>query len=169
MSISKRLIDQQRRRGGKLTTPSELHAGGDLEYRMSQKSVNDMIKRLSDYEMKVGKKVVRKAVRSGSKVIQDRIRFAAPKITGTLRRNIVTRVRFSRRSKSIYALIGAKWIQDSNKNPAIYMHILEHGGKYLSRGTNPFAEVAFNASRQQAVASVVNTMKTEINKLRSLV
>ena len=135
-----------------------------MQFSINQRDLDKMIGRLGMFEKKIGKKVVRTAVRKSSNSIKDRIKFSAPAESGQLRRNLKVKVKTNNRTKTIYGIIGAKWLEDTNKNPAIYIHILEHGGKHKPAGTNPFAREAFDASRQQAAAIVVSELRTGFAK-----
>lgn len=132
---------------------------------IDQKSIDEMVKKLQNFENKVGKKVIRTAVREGSKTIKKSLRDNAPTDTGLLKRNITFKMRTAKRYKGIYSIIGAKWLEQ-NKNPAIYIHVLEHGGKKLSRGTRPFAKRAFDRVSSRARADVINSMKQGVEGLR---
>lgn len=158
MSIMKRMLEQKMPRN-KISNASDLHTGGDINISLSKRDIDAMVAKLSRFETKLTNKVVRTAVRKSSNEIKERIKFAAPKDSGQLRRNLKVKVRTNKRTGSIYGLIGAKWLED-NKNPAIYMHVLEHGGKHKRKGTNPFAAEAFNASKPQAVARILSELKT---------
>ena len=141
------------------------HAGGDISVALDQKSVEDMIKKLKNFEKKVGKKIIRTAVKEGATTIKESIKANAPTDTGLLKRNIAVKTRVAKGGKGIYSIIGAKWLEQ-NKNPAIYIHVLETGGKKLSAGTRPFAKDAFNKAATSARADVIQSMKRGIRELR---
>lgn len=133
-----------------------------------KREIDRMVKQLSWTSDKIRRKAVRKAVTAGGKVLQKAIKESAPVYTGTLKRNIGIRNRTYARSQLFYSIVGAKWLEQRN-NPAIYMHILETGGKKLSRGRNPFARQAFEKASPSARAKVISTLRSEVANIRGRV
>ena len=110
----------------------------------------------------IAKKVSYRAVKAGTHYLEQKMKADAPIDTGDLRRNIAHKVK--RYSGTIYGIYGSKWV-DKQKNPGIYIHILEHGGKHYGKGLNPFARRSFNSNRQAAEALVLRFMKAGIAAL----
>jgi HK97 gp10 family phage protein len=138
-------------RGG---VASKSHAGGDMTFTFDAKEIDRIMKNLQKFDDKIKKKIVRTSVREAGKVFVDGLRTAVPndsgRGTGLLRRKMTQSVKMKR--GFVNSTIGAKWVEGKD-NPAIYVHILEHGGsgKYRkTRGTNPFAKRAFDRKRSFA-------------------
>ena len=142
----------------------------DISVKWDHKSFDGMVRTLERFEKKVRNKVLRDTVRETGKIFVNELKSSAPKDSGTLKRNIKQKVRTKK--NYIYSIFGAKWVGESGttkgKNPAIYIHVLEHGGKKRSSGTRPFARDAFNRKRAQAVALVKKRMSEAYRKANSL-
>ena len=130
-----------------------------------KRDIDRLVKQLASTSEQIRKRGVRRAVTAGGKVLQKAIKSATPVDSGTLKRNIGVRNRTYKRSQLFYSIVGAKWLE-RKQNPAVYMHILETGGKKLSRGRNPFARQAFEQASPAARAKVVSTLRSEVAKIR---
>lgn len=150
------------------TVATKHHAGGDLTFDFDERDFDKMIRELQKFDEKLRKKIMRQSVREAGKVIVRNLRTAVPndsgRGTGVLRRKMTQQVRMKR--GFVNATIGAKWVEGP-KNPAIYVHILEHGGskKYRkTRGTNPFAKKAFDRSRGPAKAKLDSELRNAFRR-----
>jgi HK97 gp10 family phage protein len=128
----------------------------DLTIKWDQPSFDGMIRKLERFDRRVRNKVIRETVREAGDIFVKEIKSATPQKTGLLKRNIKQKVKTKR--NYIYSIFGAKWIGESGttrgKNPAIYIHVLEHGGRKRSRGTKPFAREAFKRKRGKGISLV---------------
>lgn len=128
----------------------------DLQVKWDESSFQEVISRLDRFERRIKNKVIRETVREAGDIFVKEIKSASPKSTGLLKRNIKQKVKTKR--NYIYSIFGAKWLGESGttkgKNPAIYIHILEHGGKKRSKGTRPFAREAFKRKKGQGISLV---------------
>lgn len=150
------------------TTASKLHAGGDLTFEFDEREFNKMLKELQKFDDKLKKKIMRTSVRETGKLIVRNLKTAVPNDSGrgigVLRRKMSQSVKMKR--GFVNATIGAKWVEGPD-NPAIYIHILEHGGskKYRkTRGTNPFAKKAFDRSRPQAKVKLESELRNAFRR-----
>lgn len=147
-----------------LTITSKANTGKDITFDFNPRDIDKIMKNLQKFDDKLKKKIVKTSVREAGKVFVDGLRTAVPndsgRGTGLLRRKMTQSVRMKR--GFVNSTIGAKWTE-GKKNPAIYVHILEHGGsgKYRkTRGTNPFAKRAFD--RKRPLAGI--KLKSELEK-----
>lgn len=128
----------------------------DLSIKWDQPSFDGMVRKLERFDRRVRNKVIRETVREAGDIFVKELKSSTPKQTGLLKRNIKQKVKTKR--NYIYSIFGAKWLGESGttkgKNPAIYIHILEHGGKKRSKGTRPFAREAFKRKRGQGISLV---------------
>ena len=145
------------------TTASKHHAGGDLTFDFDPKEFDAMVRKIQKLNDKLKKKIMRTSVREAGKVFIDGLKTAVPNDSGRgiglLRRKMSQSVKMKR--GFVNATIGAKWVEGKD-NPAIYVHILEHGGsgKYRkTRGTNPFAKRAFDRKRPTATLKLESELK----------
>lgn len=135
----------------------------DLTFDFDEREINKIMKNLQKFDDKIKKKIVRTSVREAGKVFVSGLRSAVPndsgRGTGNLKRYITQKVKTKR--GFVNSTIGAKWVESKN-NPAIYVHILEHGGsgKYRkTKGTNPFAKKAFDRKRPEAGFKLESELK----------
>ena len=142
----------------------------DIAINWDSKDFDGMIRTLERFEKKVRNKVLRGAVRETGDIFVKELKSSAPKDSGLLRRSMKQKVRTKK--NYIYSIFGAKWIGDSGttkgKNPAIYFHVLEHGGRKRSSGTNPFARDAFDRNRSKAVSLVKSRLSEAYRRASSL-
>lgn len=142
----------------------------DVQFKWDTKSFDGMIRNLEGFQRKVRNKVIRETVREAGGIFVKELKASTPRHTGMLRRNIKQKVKTKR--NYIYTIFGAKWVGESGstkgKNPAIYMHVLEHGGKKRSRGTNPFAKSAFKRKRSMAASLVKRRLADSFKRAEAL-
>ena len=89
------------------------------------KELDRKFKRLASDSIRL--KVVRKAARAGGTVIAKTVRRNAPTVTKTLKKNIRQKVKWYRGSGTIVSVIGARSRKVDGRNPANYLHLVEHG------------------------------------------
>ena len=129
------------------------------------KGIDEVKKSLFQYSEKLGKKVIRDALGKGIQLIARQARKNAPKDTGRLRKNIISRnSKLARRRGQIgkFATIRTKGKKDSQKN-AFYGRFVHDG--YKPRGFSrpvqgrPFMRQAFNQQKLQATQLAIRLMK----------
>jgi len=141
-----------------------------MQINWNQPSFDGMIRNLEGFQRGIRNKVIRETVKEVGEIFVKELKSSAPKDTGILQRNIKQKVKTKR--NYIYSIFGAKWLGESGttkgKNPAIYIHVLEHGGKKRSRGTKPFAKEAFNRKRDKGISLVKRRLMGAFDRAREL-
>lgn len=105
--------------------------------------IKDIDRRLRTLPLRLQKKVIRQAMRSGMKLMAQHVRQLAPVLTGTLRSNVVVRAGFKSRTRRGAVTIDARIdANDETKRTSaktgktvFYPAIVEYGVK--KRGIRP--------------------------------
>lgn len=131
---------------------------------MKVQGLQEATQALRELDRKAQKRIVRKALRAGGKVIQDKARTEAPTRTGALKRNV--KIRGGRASKGSVALnigIGAR----DFTGKTFYGGFVQYGHRIGKRALgskrklvppNEFLTRAFDATKEQAVTVVVQAL-----------
>lgn len=121
------------------------------------------------------KNVTLKGVKAGAKLVQEAEKARAPKQSGALKQAIGIKSQKGTRGKTAaYAIIGArvkvrKQVRRGRSKkktlavPAKYLHLVDQGTKYI-RGRR-FAQAAFGATKQQAIAAAGKVIGAEVQRL----
>lgn len=114
----------------------------------------ELNRKLRELPRKVQRRGLRRAVRAGAEPIRERAEELAPRRTGRLARNIVTRYRTSRVDRAV--------IEVGPGLRAFY-------GKFQELGTSrhparPFLRPAFDAGKDAAVRQIGDTLRQEIER-----
>ena len=132
---------------------------------MHIKGLDEMRKKLAALDGAVAKKLIRRALRAGAKVIATQCKADSPVRSGLLRSKI--RVRSGKRRRNhirINVAVGKKDFQGET----FYAGFVDRGrksGKRGSRNRRPipgskFLEKAFDKARPRAAAAILDTLKT---------
>lgn len=124
-------------------------------------SFERVLKNFSDLERRVIRKRLKEIVKEGGNTFLQEMKSRVPTDTGLLKRNLTQRVKMKK--DGIYTLAGAKWLEQA-KNPAVYIHILETGGKVKPKGTNPFMKKSFESKQKLVEKTILSRLKGEVEK-----
>lgn len=108
--------------------------------------------KLDQLEPKLAKKIMRKALREGQKVISKEAKANAPKDTGALRKSIS--VRAGKRSVSkmtFYTIIS----EGTNKAKRWYGNVIEWGSKKRGIEAQHYMRQAFNTKAEEAKQTTI--------------
>tara|TARA_B100002019_G_scaffold111531_1_gene95953 strand:- start:14144 stop:14548 length:405 start_codon:yes stop_codon:yes gene_type:complete len=133
----------------------------NVTIKLDKKSLLEVESNFRGMENRLIRKELKHIVREGAKMFVKSAKAQAPRLTGTLQRNITEKTRIRR--GNIYSLIGAKWLEQK-KNPALYIHILETGGKKKPVGDNPFLADSFRQKRKAVESHILKRLKGEVEK-----
>lgn len=122
------------------------------------KGLKEVIKNLKELEPKVQKKVVRKALREGTKIVQKEMQGEAPTDTGALKKSI--KVRAGKQKKHS---LSVKVETDKSQFPdQYYSAFVEFGTS--KQPAQHFMENAFKAKEDEARQRMVEALKDGIEK-----
>ena len=124
-------------------------------------SFERVLKNFSDLERRVIRKRLKEIVKEGGNTFLQEMKSRVPTDTGLLKRNLTQRVNMKK--DGIYTLAGAKWLEQA-KNPAVYIHILETGGKVKPKGTTPFMKKSFESKQKLVEKTILSRLKGEVEK-----
>jgi HK97 gp10 family phage protein len=153
---------------------------------MKLTGAKEIEKKLRELEPKVGRKVVRQALRSGAKIIQKAQKDSAKSVVGgslgsKIARNIVVRA-MKKKTKNRYgvtALINPKeesFIHHTKDNKRYYIPAaIEYGHAKPGRGggssppkdvpARPFMRPAFDAEKENAANVIISELKKGIERI----
>jgi len=123
-------------------------------------NVKDLVKDLDGLKKNLQNKILRKATTKAARIFAAEEKKLVPVDTGTLKRNIITKVKTSKKS-GVFGLAGAKSVtvdfDGQIKNPAKYSHLVEKGTVH-SR-PQPFIEPAAKNKEGEALQIFANEIK----------
>lgn len=145
---------------------------------MEIRGAKQLEKRLNEFGPKVAKKVIRKSMRAGAAIIRNRTKVNTPRVSGDLRRSIITRKAKGDR-KGTFALLqlfNVKKFPDLIRNNktgkrAFYPASVEYGraapGDFGgSKVTKPqrFIRRSFDESSDQAAQKILHDLRVGIEE-----
>lgn len=141
------------------------------EINIVVRGAGETIKELFKFSDKLGDRVTKLALRNAANFMKKRMKLAAPKITGRLRRAIVVRAsKLNTRRKrgviGVYITVKAGKTRRDN-NGAYYAGFVEHGHKAGSgkvAGSN-FVRNTFNKTKRTAVRLMVENIESSGKQL----
>ena len=138
--------------------------------RVQVEGLKELDAKLKDFDGKLAKTIVKRALRAGAKVTLTSARALAPQKTGRLRSAIKVMAGKSRKGYvSITVGIGKKWFEGDE----FYAAFQEFGWKSGRRGlgdkrkANPgehYVEGAFDETKHAAVARITEVLREQIEK-----
>ena len=123
----------------------------------------DPVGRLEFVKVQVKKRILKKAIRAGTKVIVSDVKSKVPILSGALKRSISTKVDSLKDGSVTYGIIGPRSgftarIRNRIVKPSRYAHFLELG--YHAR---PFLLPAWQSGKGTYLATVQNVVLEELN------
>lgn len=116
---------------------------------------------LKDLEPKLAKKVLRKAVRQGAKILKEETEKEAPKKTGALAGSVKIKTRFKKSVISAQTVIG----EGAFKGETWYAAAIEFGTSKMA--PNPFMQRAFDAKKDEVARVTEAAIKQGIEDIAS--
>ena len=133
---------------------------------MRLEGASDLERKLKRLEAKVAKKIVRRAVRDGAKVIMAETKARCPVDTGRLKRSFAIRA-----SKGKRSFFGVAVFPSVKKEPDLVSHSKDGTRQYYPavveygtsrRAARPFMRPAFDATKYKAAQKTIDVMNREI-------
>jgi HK97 gp10 family phage protein len=147
--------------------------GSNVTVRFQLTGVGPLLQTLNRLRRGLRNRILRKALRRGSKPMVQAVRALAPTDTRELRRSIGTRSRTYRRGGVIVFVIGPRnrpsmqvpkgGVKPRRYNPAYYAHLVELGTR--RSGKFPFVRPGFIAAQGRAHAIIVAEIKQGIDNV----
>lgn len=101
------------------------NSGGAVRGRLQLKGFKEFEKRLQELPKRLAKKLLRRALRSGAKVIQAEVKARTPVVSGAGRRSI--KVRAAKGKKKGQVAVAVQTSAGDFKGEQFYMSFLEYG------------------------------------------
>ncbi len=113
------------------------------------------------------KKILKKAIRAGTKLVLAAVRGRVPVASGALKKSLTSKVDSAKGSTTVYGIVGprSKWqkvFKGKVKKPSRYAHFIERG-----RFARPFLMPAFQANKQAYLNAVQDVVAAEIKAVLS--
>ncbi len=125
----------------------------------------DIVAAFRDLKDHLKKNALRKALRAGANLLLESIQSRTPRRTGNLLRNIVVRVRATRKTIRARVTVNKRGKAGDPAN-AFYYRFLEKG--FTTRGGEkrilPFVEPAVSATQQKAAQVVIDALDEAIKR-----
>ncbi|MBI1347242.1 hypothetical protein GC163_13255 [bacterium] len=124
------------------------------------RGLNRVLKQLRNLEPKLSKKVLRKALREGAKVVQKEAKSTIPKVSGTTRKSL--KVRAGKRSKHTirFKMVTAFPKSDAD---AFYYSFVELGTQYIRRRN--YLKEATDRKRHEVLRQVEQSIRAGLQSL----
>jgi HK97 gp10 family phage protein len=126
-----------------------------------------LLKRLESVPAKIAKKMFRKSLREGAKVIQKEVKRRAPRRTGALRRGITVRAgRRSRITASVNILTPSREkLGLPLEATGYYPAVIEYGAPRRGVPADPYIRPAFESKRDEAERVIAANLRQFIRSL----
>ena len=126
-----------------------------------------LLKKLETIEPKVAKKLFRRSLRDGAKVIQREAKRLVPKLSGDLRRGI--RVKAGRRSRTSASVLVVSPTREKLGIPlgatGYYPATIEYVSPARGIPADPFFTDAFDNKEDEAMAVITQSLRAQIRAL----
>lgn len=121
-------------------------------------------KGLTQFTDQFQKRVLKKAIRRGAKLVQDAVKGTVPVATGTLKQSIATKVDAIKGKTVVYGVVGprakfVKVVKGHKKQPARYAHFVQRDSHFLN--------TAWSGRKTQYIKAVQDTIAEEIKAMLS--
>jgi len=127
--------------------------------------LDEINKKLKNLDDKVARKIIKKGINDGTKIVLKEMKSLVPIRTGLLRKSLGRKVKAYRKSKLILGLIGPRMgfvrvINGKKVDPTNYAHLVEFGHGRVK--PKPFVRPARDNTKNSVMASFVTIAKKEI-------
>lgn len=125
------------------------------------KNTKQLMRLLKTVDSKIAKKIMRQAVRAGSKLILDEVRATVPRDTGALRKAL--KIKTFRSRKAIRMLVGSAEKDFTGKH--YYGSFIEYGTSKMP--AKPYLRPAFDRKENAAAMAITEKVRSGLSGVLS--
>lgn len=127
--------------------------------------LEELNKALDGLEPKVGRKIIKKGINEGTKIVLKEMKDLVPVRTGTMRKSLGRKVKAYRKSQTVLGIVGprkgfATEVDGRPYDPVNVAHLVENG--HSGTEGKPFVRPAWDNTQQRVKNAFVTIAKKDI-------